>query len=145
MAKVISKNKDAFFNFELLENFEAGIQLKGWEVKSIRAGKVNLKGSFCNFTKNELFISNMHVSLYMAVPGDETAPRKLLLHKKELEKIRNALKTKGMAVVAKTLKWSNKGLVKVDIAIARGKTKYDKRVTIKKRDEERLNNNKYKF
>lgn len=145
MSKVISKNKDAFFNFELLEGFEAGIELKGWEVKSIRAGRVNLKGSFCTFKDGELFLSNMHINLYMNVPGDETAPRKLLLHKHQISKIRNALKQKGFSVVAKTLKWSSKGLVKVDIAIARGKTVHDKRVTIKKRDEERLNNNKYKF
>lgn len=145
MSKVISKNKDAFFNFELLEGFEAGIELKGWEVKSIRAGRVNLKGSFCTFKDGELFLSNMHINLYMNVPGDETSPRKLLLHKHQISKIRNALKQKGFSVVAKTLKWSSKGLVKVDIAIARGKTVHDKRVTIKKRDEERLNNNKYKF
>ena len=139
MAKVISKNKDAFFNFEILDRFEAGIQLKGWEVKSIREGNVNLKGAFCSFRGNELFVSNMNISLYMSVPGDSTAPRKLLLHKQQLKKLREATKVKGHSIVATTLKWSSKGLVKLDIGIGKGKTKTDKRQTIKKRDSERIN------
>lgn len=137
MAKVISKNKDAFFNFNLLDRYEAGIELKGWEVKSIRAGHVNLKGAFCSFKGSELFVSNMHISQYMNIPGDETAPRKLLLHKNELKKIKVAVQQKGVSVVATTLKWSSKGLVKLDIAIGKGKTKTDKREDIKKRDMER--------
>ncbi|NQZ65731.1 MAG: SsrA-binding protein [Mycoplasmatales bacterium] len=143
MAKVISKNKDAFFNYAMLDNYEAGIELKGWEVKSIRAGNVNLRGSFCSFKGNELFLSNMHVNLYMNVSGDETAPRKLLLHKSQLKKLREGVKVKGRTIVAKTLKWSNKGLVKVDIALATGKTKIDKRRTIKERDLERINKKYY--
>ena len=137
MAKVISKNKDAFFNFEIMDTFEAGIQLKGWEVKSIRAGKVNLKGAFCSFRGNEIFVSNMHISLYMNIFGDETAPRKLLLHKAQIKKIKEAVKVKGNSIVAKTLKWSSKGLLKIDIAIAKGRNKVDKREVIKKRDFER--------
>ncbi|MCK5866997.1 MAG: SsrA-binding protein SmpB [Mycoplasmataceae bacterium] len=139
MAKVISKNKDAFFNFEILDRFEAGIELKGWEVKSIREGNVNLRGAFCSFRGTELFVSNMNISLYMNVPGDSTAPRKLLLHKQQLKKLREATKVKGHSIVATTLKWSSKGLVKLDIGIGKGKTKTDKRQTIKKRDSERIN------
>ena len=143
MAKVISKNKDAFFSYEILDTFEAGIQLKSWEVKSIRAGKVNLKGAFCSFKGNELFISNMHINTYMNIPGDETSPRKLLLHKPQLNKLKNSIKIKGYSIVATTLKWSSKGLVKVDIGIGKGKSKVDKRETIKKRDAERSSKKYY--
>ena len=94
MQKIISKNKDAFFNFELSDKVEAGISLKGWEVKSLRAGNGNLKGSFCSFKDGELYISNLHISQYMNVVGDETRPRKLLLHKSQLKKSRNILKQK---------------------------------------------------
>jgi len=79
----------------------------------------------------------------MNVPGDETAPRKLLLHKNQLKKMKEAVKVKGNSVVAKTLKWSSKGLVKLDIAIAKGKNRADKRETIKKRDFERSQRNIY--
>lgn len=137
MAKVISKNKDSFFNYELLDRFEAGVELLGWEVKSIREGKANLKGAFCSFKGEELFLSNLHISQYMNVLGDETRPRKLLLHKSQLRKLKESVKTKGFSIVAVTLKWSSKGLVKVDIALGRGKNKADKRQTIKKRDLER--------
>lgn len=135
--KVISKNKKAFFNFEILDKYEAGIELHGWEVKSIRANHVHLKGAFCTFQGEELFMSNMYVSTYMNVSGDETRPRKLLLHKKQLARIKEKVSAKGMAVVPIALKWSSKGYVKVDIAIAKGKNLVDKRQTIKKRDMER--------
>ena len=144
MAKVISKNKDAFFGFEIIDIFESGIQLSGWEIKSIREGKVNLKGAFCSFKGNELFISNMHVNVYMNVPGDETRPRKLLLHKSQLKKLKQWVRTKGNSIVATTLKWSKSGYVKVDVAMAKGKNKADKRQTIKKRDMERDLHTKYK-
>lgn len=144
MAKLISKNKDAFFNYEMLDIFEAGIQLKGWEVKSIRAGRVNLKGAFCSFKDKELFVSNMHVNTYMNIPGDETAPRKLLLHKSQLKKIKEGARIKGNAIVATRLKWSSNGYVKIDIAVGRGKTKMDKREIIKKRDSERSLKSFYK-
>lgn len=137
MAKVIAKNKEAHFNYELLDIYEAGLQLAGWEVKSIRAGKVQLKNSFVSFIKGEAFISNMHVNQYMHVPGDETRPRKLLLHKSELKKLREGVKVKGYSIVPTTLKFSSKGYIKVDVALGRGKSKIDKRETIKKRDTER--------
>ena len=137
MAKVISKNKDAFFNYELIDRFEAGIELLGWEVKSIRSGKANLKGAFCSFRGGELFLSNLHISQYMSVLGDETRPRKLLLHKNQLKKLQQSVKVKGHSIVATTLKWSSKGYVKVDIWLGKGKNVKDKRLTIKKRDLER--------
>lgn len=137
MAKVISKNKDAYFNFEILDRFEAGLELNGWEVKSIRAGNVVIKGAFCSFRGDELFVSNINISNYMNTPGDRTRPRKLLLHKAQLKKIREAVRVKGNSVVAMTLKWSSKGLVKIDIGIGKGKNRADKRETIKRRDFER--------
>ena len=137
MAKVISKNKDAFFNYEILDKFEAGMELHGWEVKSIRAGNVVMKGAFCSFRGDELLVSNINISNYMSVPGDRTRPRKLLLHKSQLNRIKEKVKVKGNSVVAMTLKWSNKGLVKIDIGIGKGKNRADKRETIKKRDFER--------
>lgn len=134
MAKIISKNKDAYFNFQIEKIWEAGIQLKGWEVKSIRQGHVNLKGAFCYFQKESLYISNWHIPLFMSVPGDPIASRKLLLHKSQLKKIQNACQAKGMTVVPTVLKWTKKSLVKLDIGIGKGKTKIDKREQIKKRD-----------
>ncbi len=137
MSKVIAKNKLAFFNYELLNRYEAGIVLKGWEVKSIRAGHAILKGAFVSFVKDEAYISNMHIAQYMNVAGDETQPRKLLLHKKQLSKLKEQVKTKGLAVVPTALKISSKGLIKVDVALGRGKSKIDKRQTIKERDIKR--------
>ncbi|TCG11168.1 SsrA-binding protein SmpB [Mycoplasma todarodis] len=134
MAKVIAKNKDAHYSYELSERIEAGIELMGWEVKSIRAGKVSLRGAFVNFTDDEAYLMGMNISQYMAVPGDELRSRKLLLHKHQLKKLQNGVKTKGMSIVATTLKWSNNGYVKVDVALGKGKSRIDKRETIKERD-----------
>lgn len=138
MAKIIAKNKEARYQYELLKKYEAGLQLFGWEVKSIRAGKVQLKNAFISFRQGEAYLSNMHVALYMSVSGDETRPRKLLLHKAELKKLKDSVKPKGNAIVPIALKWSSRNHIKVDIALARGKSKIDKRETIKKRDQERL-------
>ena len=137
MAKIIVKNRQARYNYELLDTFEAGIQLAGWEVKSIRAGRVQLKNAFVSFMDGEAYLSNMHVNLYMDNPGDETRPRKLLLHKSQIKKLREGVKVKGMAVVPTVLKWSKSGYVKVDVSLAKGKSVVDKRETIKKRDVER--------
>ncbi len=137
MFKIISKNKNAFFNYELLDKYEAGIELFGWEIKSIRSGRVNIKSSFCSFRNNELFVSNIHIDNYMNVPGDETRPRKLLLHKNQLKKLKEKLKTKGNTIIPISLKWSSRGYVKIDIALGKGKSKIDKREIIKKRDTER--------
>ena len=137
MAKIISKNKNANFNYELLNKYEAGVELLGWEIKSIRLGKVNIKSSFCSFRNNELFVSNIHIDNYMNVLGDKTRPRKLLLHKNQLKKLKEKIKVKGIAIIPIALKWSSKGYVKIDIALGKGKSKIDKREAIKKRDTER--------
>ncbi len=134
MAKVIAKNKYAHYSYELSERIESGIELMGWEVKSIRAGKVSIRGAFVSFINGEAFLMGMNVSQYMSVPGDELRSRKLLLHKHQLKKLKIGVKTKGMSIVATTLKWTNNGLVKVDIALGKGKSIVDKRETIKERD-----------
>ncbi len=137
MMKVISRNKDAFFNYHLIDKYDAGIQLFGWEVKSIRKGNVNIKSSFCSFKNNELFVSNIHINNYMNSSGDETRPRKLLLNKKELKKIKESIKVKRYTIIPTILKWSSKGYIKIEIALSKGKTKFDKREIIKKRDIDR--------
>ncbi len=137
---VYAHNKKATFDYEILEKFEAGIELKGHEVKAIKAGKVSLTGSYVKEFGNELFLLGALVSPYQPsnVPKDykEQRDRKLLVTKKELNYLVGKLNEKGLTVVP--IKLYNKGgKVKLEIGVARGKKKYDKRETIKKRDVER--------
>lgn len=138
MNKIILKNKEANFNYEIIKSYLAGIELLGWEVKSIRLNNVNLKNAFCIFKNHELFVINMHISKYMHVDGQETRTRKLLLNSHELEKLEFEKDAKGLVIIPKTLLFSQKGLIKLEIALARNKNKADKREDIKKRDEKRL-------
>lgn len=135
--KIIAKNKIARYNYELSEHFEAGVVLEGWEVKSIRAGKVNLKNAFASFKNGELFLSNMHVSLYMSVKGDETRPRKLLLHKKQIKRLELKQKQTGFTLIPTIIYFNKKSLIKLEIAIAKGKNKADKRESEKQKTDER--------
>lgn len=130
MSKVIAKNKFATSDYEILDKYVAGIELQGWEVKSIRAGNVNLKNSFCSFKKNELFVSNMHVSSWMLEKNDEFRARKLLLHKKELLRILTKVDKLKCTIVPLTLMWKN-GKIKLEISIAKKRNKIDKRQKIK--------------
>jgi SsrA-binding protein len=137
---VYAQNKKATFDYEILEKFEAGIELKGHEVKAIKAGKVSLTGAYVKEFGNELFLLGALVSPYQPrnVPKDyqEQRDRKLLLTKKELNYLAGKLNEKGLTIVP--IKLYNKGgKVKLEIGVARGKKKYDKRETIKKRDVER--------
>ncbi len=137
---VYAHNKKATFDYEILEKFEAGIELKGHEVKAIKAGKVSLTGAYVKEFGNELFLLGALVSPYQPsnVPKDykEQRDRKLLLTKKELNYLIGKLNEKGLTIVP--IKLYNKGgKVKLEIGVARGKKKYDKRETIKKRDVER--------
>ncbi len=137
--KVIAKNKKAFFDFEIIDKFEAGIILNGAEVKSIRHGNVNLKGSYVLVTENAAFVNAMHVGRYENATlsdYDPTAQRKLLLNLKEIDKLRRAESDSGLTVVPLDL-YLKKGLIKMTIAIVRGKKQYDKRQTVKKRDQDR--------
>jgi SsrA-binding protein len=141
MEKTISiKNKKAAYAYFLLEEFTAGIQLYGTEIKSIRAGKANLNDSYCSFAGNELFIRNMHIAEYSFGTHYNHEPkreRKLLLTKRELKKLLTKVTEKGFTIIPVLLYINEKGLAKVDIALARGKHYYDKRETLKKKDVQR--------
>ena len=133
------KNKKAYFEYEILEKFVAGMQLMGSEVKSIREGKANIQESFCYFKKNELWIRGLHVSEYeqAAHYGHKALrERKLLLSKRELKKLQDKTKEKGLTIVALKLFLSGRGWVKLEIGLANKKI-YDKRNTIKDRDAKR--------
>lgn len=139
MTSIIINNKKAFHDYFILEKFEAGIVLKGTEVKSIREGKVNIKDSFAKIIKEEIFIFNMHISPYSYGNIYNTDPlreRKLLLKKKEINRLIGLLSKKGLALIPLSVYFKN-GRVKVEIALAKGKKQYDKREEIKKRDLQR--------
>ncbi|WP_108422886.1 SsrA-binding protein SmpB [Flagellimonas amoyensis] len=135
------KNKRARFDFEILDTYTAGIVLGGTEIKSIRLGKANLSQSFCEFNdKGEIFVVNMqvdeysHGSYYNHKPKAE---RKLLLNKRELKKLRKEVTTTGLTIIPLNLFINDRGLAKMNIALAKGKKLYDKRETIKDRDSKR--------
>ncbi|MCB0727290.1 MAG: SsrA-binding protein SmpB [Ignavibacteriae bacterium] len=137
--KVITTNRKANFEYEILNKYEAGIVITGTEVKSLREGKVNLQESYGRIINDEVWIINSHINEYKygnINNHEPTRNRKLLLNKREIRKIRQQLQEKGLTLVP--LKIYFKGsLVKVEIGIARGKKLYDKRESIKKRDIER--------
>lgn len=130
MARVIVKNKFTSSDYEIFDRYIAGIELQGWEVKSIRANNVNLKNSFCSFKKNELYASNIHISSWMLENNDELRPRKLLLHKNELLRILTKVEKDRLTIIPLALLWSN-GKIKLEIAIAKKRNKIDKRQAIK--------------
>lgn len=138
--KVYVENKKAKHRYEILERYEAGIKLKGHEVKSIRQGHASLKGSFVTFSKGEAFVSNMHISQYKysrdIIEYDSERKRKLLLKSKEIDYLRGKSKQKGLTVVPLSL-YNNGRLIKVEIALVKGKKKKDKRKELKKKDEQR--------
>lgn len=132
-------NRKAKFNYEIEETYEAGIVLKGTEIKSIRNGKAQLKDSYAIIKNNEIFLLNMHISAYEQgniFNHDETRTRKLLLHKKEIYKIRDRINQDGYTLIPIKVYFS-KNKAKVLLGIARGKKTYDKRETIKARDIDR--------
>ncbi len=132
------QNKKARFDYDILEKYEAGIQLTGTEIKAIRMGKASIADSFCEFNdKGELFVTNMYIKEYDYGTHYNHQPkrqRKLLLHKKQLRKLRQAVQTKGNTIVPLRLYINNRGLAKMEIALARGRKKYDKRQVLRERD-----------
>lgn len=137
---IILKNKKAYFDYEILEEFEAGIILEGWEVKSIREGMANLKDSFIKIFNGRASLVDMHVARWKtmstAIPIDHTRERILLLKKNELEKLEQIRKNAGMTIIPLNIHLKN-GKIKLKIGAARGKRKYDKREVVKKREFER--------
>lgn len=137
--KVIAYNRSARHEYEILETYEAGIELKGTEIKSVRKGKVQLKDSYISIRNGQATVKDMHISPYEfgnRFNHDETRDRRLLLHKNEILKLDQAVCLKGLTLVPLSMYISH-GLAKLEIALARGKNIHDKRETAKKRDAER--------
>jgi len=137
--KVVTENRKARFNYFIEDTYEAGMVLLGTEVKSLRLGRVNLKDSYARIRKGEVFVHQIHIGAYpFAYYGnhDPLRIRKLLLHKREIKKLYGKVNEKGYSLIPIKLYFQN-GKAKLTLALARGKRKYDKRETIRKREQER--------
>lgn len=134
------KNKKASFEYEFIDKFEAGIQLKGTEIKSIRESKASIKEGYCAFRKGELFAYNIDITPYSEASftnHEAKRPRKLLLHKGELEKLEKKIKDVGLTIVPTLLFINDSGKAKLNIALAKGKKIHDKRESLKSKDAKR--------
>ncbi|MDX2002620.1 MAG: SsrA-binding protein SmpB [Chitinophagales bacterium] len=134
------ENRRAYFEYEILQKFSAGMMLTGTEIKSIKAGKANINEAYCVFQKDELFIKNMHISEYTLgthYNHDPLRLRKLLMNKKELEKLHAKVKERGQTIIPLKIYLSERGFAKLDIALAKGKKTHDKRESIKAKDTKR--------
>lgn len=139
MAKILTNNKKARHEYFIEQEYEAGIALKGTEVKSLRLGKASVTEAFCQIRNGEVFIYGMHISPYEQGNRNNVDPlriRKLLLHRREINKLIGATKEKGYTIIPLSV-YLNNGLVKVKIGLAKGKKLHDKRDTIAKRDSDR--------
>jgi len=137
--KVVATNRKAKFEYFLIETFEAGISLQGSEIKSIRAGRISLGEAYVQVDGEEAWLTDAHVAPYEQANRfnhDPLRPRRLLLHKKEIRRLWDSIRQKGMTVIP-TKVYLKDGRAKVEIALARGKKAYDKRETIAKRDRQR--------
>ena len=141
MGETIAKNKKAYFDYFLEEKFEAGLVLLGSEVKGVRAKRVNLKDSFIRFVGGEAFLFNAHIgrleTTHHFYAHEERGSRKLLLHKKQLEKMLKAVTRDGYTVVPLGLYFNDRNIIKIQIAIAKGKQLHDKRQDLKEKDMKR--------
>jgi len=134
--KILAQNKKAFHDYEIIEKFEAGIKLKGTEVKSCKSGKVNLRDSFVKVKDGEAFLLNTHISEYEKgniANHEPTRTRKLLLHKREINRLIGKSQEKGLTIVPLKI-YLKKNLVKLEIALTKGKQAHDKRNAIKEKD-----------
>ena len=137
--RIISQNKKAFHDYEITERFEAGMVLLGTEVKSLREGRANLKDSYARVKKSEVFLYGLHISPYSHASHDNHEPervRKLLLHRIEIKKLLGKTQERGFSLIPLKLYFKD-GRVKVEIALARGKREYDKRESLKRKEETR--------
>jgi len=137
--KIVTENRKARHNYFIEDKFEAGMVLKGTEVKSLRLGSANLKDSYARIVNGEVFVHQMHIGAYPFAyyeNHDPLRPRKLLLHKNEIKRLYSKVNEKGSSLIPLRVYFKG-GKVKITIAIAKGKRKYDKRETIRKRDEKR--------
>jgi len=137
--QLVARAKDLHLRYEVLERWEAGLVLVGTEVKSLREGRVQLKDSYCRFRGQELFLIGVHISQYShGTHGnhDPERPRKLLLHKRELLRLRSKSEERGLAIVPAKL-YFFKGKAKLEVALAKGKKLHDRRETIRRREQNR--------
>jgi SsrA-binding protein len=140
MDKYIARNKKARHDYHILETIEAGIVLTGTEVKSCRAGKLSIKESYARFIKGELFLVNAHIAPYETgslFNHEETRTRKLLLSKPEIRKLLGKVNEEGLTLIPVAAYFNQRNVLKIELALARGKKMYDKREDIKKRDMHR--------
>ena len=137
--KIVARNRKAKFEYELLESYEAGIELRGSEIKSIRAGQVSLAEAYVRTNGKQAWLVGAHIAPYdqaSAFNHDPERERRLLLHKKEIQALFDSVRMKGLTIIP-TQVYLKEGRAKVEIAVAKGKHQYDKRQSIKKRDMER--------
>jgi len=137
--KIIADNRKAYFDYEILEKFEAGLVLLGSEVKSLRAGNLNLKDSYVSFKGGEAFLQNAHIGEYQSSSYNNHHPerlRKLLMHKNEIHKIMGRVQEKSMSCVALKMYFKG-GRIKVELGIGKGKKRHDKRESIKNKESKR--------
>ncbi|NOY99887.1 MAG: SsrA-binding protein SmpB [Chloroflexi bacterium] len=145
--KVVATNRKAKFEYFLLEHYEAGIALKGTEIKSVRAGQISLAEAYVRVDERRAWLMDAHIAPYDPASRfnhEPTRPRQLLLHKREIRKLWDAIRQKGMTIVP-TRVYLKEGRAKVEIALARGKKMYDKRHAIAKRDMERELNRQVRY
>ena len=138
--KVLAKNKKIHFQYLIIDTFVSGIVLKGSEMKPVRSAKINLSDAYCFFKEHELWVKNCHISEYSKATIFSHEPkreRKLLLHKKELTRLKKGLEQKGNTLVPLSVFLNERGKVKTEIALCKGKKIHDKRETMKKRDSEK--------
>lgn len=134
------KNKRARFEYHIMDTFVAGVQLKGTEIKSLRNGKASLAEAFCVIEREEVYVRNMHIAEYTNASfyqHESKRDRKLLLNKREIQKLDKGLNTKGFTIIPLRLFINKKGLAKIEIALAQGKKLYDKRQDLKEKDDKR--------
>jgi SsrA-binding protein len=139
-SNILIKNKRAAFDYEIIERYTAGLQLFGTEIKSIRDGKAALTDTYCTFINNELWVKNMHIATYFFGTynnHDVRRDRKLLLNKKELNKLLRGTRETGLTIIPVRMFINDKGLAKLEIGLAKGKKNYDKRQSIKEKDAKR--------
>ena len=138
--RTIAVNKTAFFHYAIVETFEAGIELQGSEVKSIKEGRISLKESFAEIKNGEAFLLNCHISPYEPANRfnhDPIRPKRLLLHRREIRRLTGKIKEKGLTLIPTKVVVNEKGRIKLEVSLAKGKKAYDKKEAIKERDRNR--------
>ena len=137
--QTVARNKKAYHDYFVLESFEAGIELFGTEVKSVRQGKVNLKDAWCSIERGEIYVNGMHISPYEfgnIFNRDPMRKRRLLMHKREINRLYGQLKQQGLTLIPLSA-YFNRGRLKIQVGLCKGKKNYDKRESIARKDAER--------